>query len=155
MIDSPFGPLKLVASDQGLSAVLWAQNRFHFTEANELSQVDSPLLSEAEKQLREYFKGHRKSFSLPLDPQGTDFQKTVWKALRDIPYGKTWSYGELARSIERPRAVRAVGAANGKNPLAIIVPCHRVIGANGKLVGFSGGLPVKEKLLQIESKQKA
>lgn len=111
------------------------------------------LLIKTQQQLDEYFAGQRQQFELPLAPQGTPFQLQVWQALSAIPYGKTWSYAQLAEHIGNPRSVRAVGAANGKNPIAIIIPCHRVIGANGSLVGFGGGLATKEKLLVLESSQ--
>jgi methylated-DNA-[protein]-cysteine S-methyltransferase len=104
------------------------------------------------KQLREYFAGQRADFDLPLAPEGTEFQRTVWRNLRDIPYGETISYGELAKRVGNPKASRAVGAANGQNPIPIVIPCHRVIGANGKLTGFGGGLPTKEALLALETK---
>jgi methylated-DNA-[protein]-cysteine S-methyltransferase len=107
----------------------------------------------AVKQLREYFAGRRAEFDLPLAPEGTEFQRTVWRNLQDIPYGETISYGELAKRVGNPKASRAVGAANGQNPIPIVIPCHRVIGANGKLTGFGGGLPTKEALLALETKQ--
>ena len=110
-------------------------------------------LEEAARQLREYFSGNRREFDLPLTPQGTDFQRSVWRELQNIPYGRTISYGELARRIGHSNASRAVGAANGANPIPIVIPCHRVIGANGKLTGFGGGLALKEKLLAHESRQ--
>jgi methylated-DNA-[protein]-cysteine S-methyltransferase len=114
------------------------------------AESEKGAVGEAVKQLREYFAGRRAEFDLPLEPAGTPFQLTVWKALSDIPYGETISYGELAKRVGNPNASRAVGAANGKNPLPIVVPCHRVIGANGKLTGFGGGLPTKEALLALE-----
>jgi methylated-DNA-[protein]-cysteine S-methyltransferase len=114
------------------------------------SNQDNPLLTAAAAQLQEYFAGRRRRFDLPLDPQGTEFQRRVWKALEAIPYGQTRNYRQVAESVGAPRAVRAVGAANGRNPLPIVVPCHRVIGADGKLVGYAGGLPVKRVLLDIE-----
>jgi methylated-DNA-[protein]-cysteine S-methyltransferase len=113
------------------------------------------VLAEASRQLKEYFAGERQDFDLPLGPEGTQFQKTVWRKLRDIPYGETISYGELAKRVGNPKASRAVGAANGQNPLPIVVPCHRVIGANGKMTGFGGGIPVKEALLALESRQRS
>ncbi|MDO4681212.1 MAG: methylated-DNA--[protein]-cysteine S-methyltransferase [Lautropia sp.] len=112
-------------------------------------------LIDTRQQLDEYFAGRRQQFELPLAPQGTPFQQQVWQALRDIPYGQTWHYGQLARHIGNPRSVRAVGAANGRNPIAIIIPCHRVIGANGALVGFGGGLRTKARLLALESAQQS
>lgn len=150
-MDSPVGRLKLVASDKGLAAVLWKNDsprRVHLTDL--VKDIDHPVLRQAEKQLREYFAGKRRSFSLPLDMQGTPFQKNVWHALLEIPFGETRSYGELARLLGRPSASRAVGAANGRNPLSIVVPCHRVIGTSGKLTGFAGGLETKAHLLELE-----
>lgn len=110
----------------------------------------TPLLQEAQKQLNEYFAGTRKKIELPIHLQGTKFQQKVWKALQQIPYGETRSYGEIAASIGNPKASRAIGGANNKNPIMIIVPCHRVIGADGSLVGFGGGLPAKKYLLDLE-----
>jgi methylated-DNA-[protein]-cysteine S-methyltransferase len=112
-----------------------------------------PVLLETERQLNDYFDGKRKAFSLELDPQGTEFQKKVWAALLTIPFGETRSYTQIAKQIKSPKAVRAVGAANGKNPISIVTPCHRVIGANGKLTGFAGGLENKARLLALESRQ--
>lgn len=111
---------------------------------------ETPLLKKAGEQLQEYFAGKRNSFELPLAPQGTKFQQNVWKELQAIPYGETRSYGEVAKSIGNPNACRAVGMANNKNPISIFIPCHRVIGANGKLVGYGGGLDIKEYLLKLE-----
>lgn len=113
-------------------------------------QNDHLILSTAEKQLKEYFAGQRKKFEVPIDPMGTDFQKAVWKELSKVPYGKTINYGEQAKRLGKPNAARAVGAANGKNPIGIIVPCHRVIGASGSLTGFAGGLDKKKFLLELE-----
>jgi methylated-DNA-[protein]-cysteine S-methyltransferase len=112
-----------------------------------------PILIEAERQLSEYFAGKRTRFDLPLQPDGTEFQKKVWRALREIPFGKTKSYLDLARAISSPKASRAVGAANGKNPLSIVVPCHRVVGADGALTGFAGGLATKAALLTLEARR--
>ncbi|MEJ5062553.1 methylated-DNA--[protein]-cysteine S-methyltransferase [Erwinia sp. MYb375] len=151
MMHSPVGELKLVASEQGLAAILWENDdpkRVRFRP--QLEDTQNATLQEAERQLREYFAGHRQQFSLPLDFIGTAFQKQVWAALVTIPFGETRSYGEIAQQIGNPTAVRAVGAANGKNPLSIIAPCHRVIGANGKLTGFAGGLVTKAFLLRLE-----
>ena len=111
---------------------------------------ETPLVKEACRRLSEYLKGERKIFDLPLNPKGTDFQKCVWRALCDIPYGETRTYKQIAEAIGNPKAVRAVGMANNRNPITIIVPCHRVIGANGKLVGYGGGLEMKEFLLRLE-----
>jgi len=154
-IDSPVGPLTLVASDKGLRALLWgdeidARARLGPIEGGE----DDPngFLSATITQLAEYFAGQRRSFDIPLDPVGSDFQQTAWLALRTIPYGETVSYGEQARRLGDPRKARAVGAANGKNPISIIVPCHRVVGADGSLTGFGGGIETKAWLLDHERK---
>lgn len=151
-ITSPVGALKLVASQRGLSAILWENDKPRRVRLGELVvSPDHPVLLQAERELTEYFAGERTSFSLPLDPAGSEFQKTIWSALSTIPYGQTRSYGELARQIGNPKASRAVGAANGKNPLLIVVPCHRAIGADGSLTGFAGGLEVKRYLLSLEA----
>lgn len=154
MMHSPVGELKLVATEQGLAAVLWENDdpkRVRFRPQQE--DIQNATLQEAERQLREYFAGQRQRFTLPLDFIGTEFQKQVWAALVTIPFGETRSYGEIARQIGNPTAVRAVGAANGRNPLSIIAPCHRVIGSNGKLTGFAGGLTTKAFLLRLEGGQ--
>jgi methylated-DNA-[protein]-cysteine S-methyltransferase len=151
-IPSPVGRLTLVASDAGLAAVLWENDsprRVPITVAGE--DAKHPVLREAERQLKEYFAGKRTSFDLPLDFHGTDFQKRVWKALLKIPFGETRSYAQIARALGKPTAMRAVGAANGRNPISIIAPCHRVIGKNGQLTGFAGGLKAKAHLLALES----
>jgi len=156
MIFTPVGELKLVASDSGLAGILWENDdpkRTRFLP--QVCQDDHPVLNETERQLREYFAGLRRCFELPLDFVGTEFQKKVWQALVAIPFGETRSYSEIAREIGHPMAVRAVGAANGRNPLSIVAPCHRVIGANGKLTGFAGGLDIKAFLLALEAPQKA
>jgi methylated-DNA-[protein]-cysteine S-methyltransferase len=151
---SPVGPLKLVASDEGLTAILWKNDSPGRVPLNDLIEnPDHPVLRAAEKQLREYFAGKRSRFDLKLDFVGTPFQKKVWRALLKIPFGETRSYGDIARQVGSPKAVRAVGAANGRNPISIVAPCHRVIGSNGKLIGFAGGLPVKEYLLEMERKR--
>lgn len=142
IMDSPLGPLKITARDRGISGIAFC--------VDPVRETEHPLLKETEKQLREYFAGRRKVFDLPLDLQGTEFQKLVWQALRDIPYGATRSYGEIARVIGRPKAARAVGMANHVNPIVIVVPCHRVIGADGRLTGYGGGLDKKEYLLKHE-----
>lgn len=150
-MDSPVGRLKLIGSDKGLAAVLWENDDPNRVRVREYVNDDShPVLIEAERQLNEYFKGERQSFSLELDPIGTDFQKKVWNILSTIPYGKTITYGDIARQLGDIKTVRAVGAANGKNPISIIVPCHRVIGASGELTGFAGGLEAKAWLLERE-----
>jgi methylated-DNA-[protein]-cysteine S-methyltransferase len=114
-----------------------------------------PILAAASKQLQEYFAGDRRDFTIPLDLEGTDFQRAAWLALADVPYGETASYGEQAERIGRPRASRAVGAANGKNPVPIVLPCHRIVGADGSLTGFAGGLEMKERLLAHERAQQS
>jgi methylated-DNA-[protein]-cysteine S-methyltransferase len=152
VVDSPVGQLKLVASDKGLAAILWQDDDPRRVRLSPLVEdPDNPFLVETERQLGAYFAGKLKSFTVPLDFKGTEFQKSVWKALLTIPFGETRSYGEIARQIGRPTAVRAVGAANGRNPISIIAPCHRVVGSTGELTGFAGGLAVKERLLGIES----
>lgn len=151
IIDSPVGQLKLVASERGLAAILWENDSPRRVPLGEVIESENdPVLLETERQLREYFAGQRKEFALPMDFWGTEFQKRVWSALLTIPFGETRSYAQIAEQIGCPAAVRAVGAANGKNPLSIIAPCHRVIGSNGKLTGFAGGLETKAKLLSME-----
>jgi len=150
---SPIGPLLLVASDRGLvrlefhgdTKLDWLQSREKADWAE-----SSEKLKLFRRELEEYFAGKRREFTFPLDLRGTDFQKKCWRALLHIPYGETRSYADIARAIGRPKAVRAVGGANHQNPVAIVVPCHRVIGSGGSLTGYGGGLPLKEKLLQLE-----
>ena len=149
---SPIGPLLLAAEDSGLREIRFA-NGEHPASPDSTWQEDPSQLVEPIRQLRAYFAGELETFDLPLKPQGTPFQIKVWKLLCDIPYGETISYGELARRIGNPKASRAVGLANGSNPIPIIIPCHRVIGSNGKLTGYGGGLPIKEKLLALERRQ--
>ena len=150
---TPVGKLKLVAGPRALVAVLWEQEKPNrVTLAAPKLDTQQPILLDAERQLREYFSGTRTEFDLPVELNGSEFQKKVWHALREIPFGETRSYLYLAKAIGAAKAVRAVGAANGKNPLSIIVPCHRVVGANGELTGFAGGLEVKAKLLAHEGK---
>jgi methylated-DNA-[protein]-cysteine S-methyltransferase len=144
-IDSPFGPVRLYANDAGLTHVYVSSE--HGPQA---TQRETPILARTAAQLVEYFAGTRRVFDLPLAASGTPFQQRVWQALTTIELGTTWSYGELARAIGNPTASRAVGAANGKNPIWLIVPCHRVIGANGTLTGYAGGLPIKQALLEHE-----
>ena len=148
---SPVGQLKLVANEQALVAILWDNenpNRVRLAEL--IEDVSHPILLNTQQQLIEYFSGQRKVFDILLDFEGTDFQKQVWSALLTIPYGETRSYKQIAQQLGNEKAVRAVGAANGKNPISIIAPCHRVIGAGGALVGFAGGLDKKEILLRLE-----
>lgn len=150
---SPVGELKLIANQRGLAGVLWENDKMsrvsHLSGAVAVNDV--PILHEAETQLTEYFAGSRKQFTLDLDFVGTDFNKLVWQALLTIPYGETRTYGQIAKQIGDASKSRAVGSANAKNPISIIAPCHRVIGANGKLTGFAGGLRVKAFLLNLES----
>jgi len=152
---SPVGVLTLIANDAGLSAVLWENDNPKRVRVGDLiAAPDHPILVEAEHELRAYFAGERTSFSVPLAAAGTAFQKTAWAALLTIPYGETRSYGELARQIGNPKASRAVGAANGRNPISIIVPCHRAIASDGALTGFAGGLEAKRYLLALEARAK-
>ncbi|MGH8157758.1 MAG: methylated-DNA--[protein]-cysteine S-methyltransferase [Rhodanobacter sp.] len=155
-MDSPIGTLRLVADSRGLREI-WFERERHPKKAHPgwiraAEPLASAPIAAARAQLEEYFAGERQQFELPLHPVGTPFQLTVWHELGRIPYGVTISYGELARRIEQPLAVRAVGAANGRNPLPIILPCHRVIGADGSLTGFGGGLPTKRFLLAMEDR---
>jgi methylated-DNA-[protein]-cysteine S-methyltransferase len=150
-VESPVGKLKLMASANALVAILWEREPPNRISAMLEYDPQQPILLETQRQLKEYFAGTRNEFNLPLEPAGTEFQKKVWRALREIPFGQTRSYLDLAKSIGSAKAVRAVGAANGKNPLSIVVPCHRVVGANGTLTGFAGGLEVKAKLLAHEA----
>lgn len=145
--DSPIGTLKLWSDGRGLHAIEFEGR--HTDDAGTGAREDA-LLRRCRQQLLEYFRGERRHFDLPLAAPGTAFQLEVWRALREIPYGEVRSYRDLARSIGRPRAVRAVGAANGRNPLPIVVPCHRVIGSDGSLTGFAGGLVLKRRLLDLE-----
>jgi methylated-DNA-[protein]-cysteine S-methyltransferase len=150
--ESPLGPLLLAADEAGL-------RRIEFATAGRAASPDSDWRKDAKpfretvRQLRAYFAGELEAFTLTLAPEGTPFQREVWRRLCEIPYGQTISYGELARRIGNPKASRAVGLANGSNPIPIVIPCHRVIGSNGKLTGYGGGLPIKEKLLALERRQ--
>ena len=148
---SPVGELTLVATDAGLTAILWENDDPDRVRLGAMvERGDDPILAATEQQLNAYFAGTLTRFTVPLDFQGTDFQKSVWAALLTIPFGETRSYGEIARQIGRPSASRAVGAANGRNPISIIAPCHRVIGSSGALTGFAGGLEAKAYLLGME-----
>jgi methylated-DNA-[protein]-cysteine S-methyltransferase len=150
-VASPVGILRLLASDEALVGVYFEEHRG--TPAVEARPVRSrPILDRAERELAEYFAGTRTRFTVPVEARGTAFQRAVWGALREIPFGERRSYAELARAVGRPRAVRAVGAANGKNPLSIVVPCHRVVGSDGSLTGYAGGLAAKERLLALETR---
>ena len=151
---SPVGTLTLVASDAGIRAVLWPSDdhkRVSLPDDQKLGSTH-PVLARSAQQLSEYFAGDRQDFDRPLDPEGTDFQQQAWLALRTIPYGETVSYGEQAALMGDKNKARAVGAANGRNPISIIVPCHRVVGSNGSLTGFAGGIESKRWLLEHESK---
>ena len=147
-IESPIGPLTLVAAQGALVEIQFTGQG---VRVNTEEEIQDPVLATCAEQLEQYFSGQRRAFDLPLAPRGTEFQRAVWSALATIPFGELRSYSDIARDIGRPRAVRAVGAANGRNPLPIIVPCHRVIGSNGTLTGFAGGLEAKRRLLQLES----
>ena len=152
-IDTPVGELRIVGGPNGLRAILWGAEdvaRIASIDEADLREGRTPLLDKAVEQLEEYFAGSRRDFDLPLDPLGTPFQQSAWMVLRTIPYGKTISYGQQARQLGDPNKARAVGAANGKNPLSIVVPCHRVIGSGGHLTGFAAGLDVKSWLLDHE-----
>ncbi|MBH3343577.1 methylated-DNA--[protein]-cysteine S-methyltransferase [Pseudomonas parafulva] len=154
LMPSPVGTLTLVSQDQRLSAVLWEQERENRVRLGPLQREDRcPVLIETARQLGEYFAGRRQRFDLALSFTGTAFQRQVWDALLSIPFGETRTYGQIAQQIGNPSAVRAVGAANGRNPISIIAPCHRVIGASGGLTGFAGGLAAKQLLLALEGRQ--
>jgi len=150
VMPSPVGPLLLAADDTSLQCIEFEHPRHPSAHARSGQAGENAVLREARRQLEEYFEGTRRTFALPLAPRGTAFQQQVWMALRDIPYGETISYAQLAQRLDMPTATRAVGAANGRNPLPIVVPCHRVIGADGSLTGFGGGLPTKRFLLELE-----
>ncbi len=149
-IDSPVGPLLLAADNAGLRLIEFHTPRHPMSRLHDWREGDNEVLDLTRKQLDEYFDGKRRDFDLPLAPQGTAFQEQVWRTLATIPYGETISYSQLAQRVGKPTAMRAVGAANGRNPLPIVLPCHRVIGADGSLTGFGGGLPTKQFLLQLE-----
>jgi len=151
-IESPIGPLLLAADDAGLRQILFVNGR-HPAKPESSWKEDRVPHGETIRQLKAYFAGHLENFDLQLAPEGTPFQLGVWRSLCEIPFGQTISYGELASRIGNPKASRAVGLANGSNPIPIVIPCHRVIGSNGKLTGYGGGLPIKEKLLALERRQ--
>jgi methylated-DNA-[protein]-cysteine S-methyltransferase len=154
LMDSPVGQLKLVANGERLAAILWENDKPNRVRLGDsIEENERPVLVETKRQLKEYFAGTRQAFDLALDFQGTEFQKKVWHALLTIPFGQTRSYAEIARQIGNVNAVRAVGAANGRNPISIVAPCHRVIGASGELTGFAGGLANKMLLLSLEAGQ--
>lgn len=145
LFDTPLGLMGLAAEDEAITR-LYLPGR----PTPRIMPHETPVLAEGRRQLEEYFAGERREFDLPLAPEGTAFQKQVWAALRDIPYGETRTYGQIAATLGRPKACRAVGMANHRNPLAILIPCHRVVGANGTLTGYAGGLDMKQKLLELE-----
>jgi methylated-DNA-[protein]-cysteine S-methyltransferase len=147
---TPIGKLTIAVDDSGLRHVLFENNKYD-ARGRDSWKRDKAAGRAAREQLEEYFAGERHVFDLELNPEGTEFQRRTWLTLADIPFGATWSYGELARKVGSPKAVRAVGAANGRNPLPLILPCHRVIGSDGSLTGFGGGLPLKQWLLAHES----
>jgi methylated-DNA-[protein]-cysteine S-methyltransferase len=148
---SPVGVLTLLANQHALTAVLWENDDPNRVKVPEnITEKETEVLSETKRQLDEYFEGKRQVFELPIEMYGTDFQKMIWGELIQIPFGQTRTYGQLAKKISQPTASRAVGAANGRNPISIIVPCHRVIGNDGKLTGFAGGLDAKQTLLKLE-----
>jgi methylated-DNA-[protein]-cysteine S-methyltransferase len=154
-IESPVGWLRLFTTETSLAAILWENENPRRVRLGEIVPDDRhPMLLKTERQLKEYFDGQRKRFDLELDFAGTPFQQRVWRALLTIPYGETRSYSGIARQIGDPTAIRAVGAANGRNPISIVVPCHRVLGSNGKLTGFAGGLDAKAFLLALEAPQR-
>lgn len=151
IIKSPVGPLTLVIKDQILQAILWDNDKPNRVKLDQMTEdKKDPILLETERQLNEYFSGKRKTFNLPMEACGTPFQEEVWEALNQIPYGVTCTYKDIAVKINRPAAVRAVGTAIGRNPISIIIPCHRVIGTDGSLTGFAGGLDRKRLLLDLE-----
>lgn len=145
--DTPIGRIGIAENGKGITDIFFAAAE----SPKDAALEETELLNDAAKQLTDYLAGKRKDFELPLSPEGTEFQKAVWEALLTIPYGETRTYKQIAEQIGNPKACRAVGMANNKNPISIIVPCHRVIGSNGKLVGYGGGLEVKKKLLELES----
>jgi methylated-DNA-[protein]-cysteine S-methyltransferase len=149
-VDSPVGPLLLAADDEGLRLVEFESPKHPAKVGADWQEGSNAVIDATQLQLAEYFAGKRRGFDLPLSPQGTEFQRSVWWTLADIPYGETISYAQLASRVGKPSATRAVGAANGRNPLPIVLPCHRVIGADGSLTGFGGGLPTKQFLLSLE-----
>lgn len=154
-LDSPVGRLRLVATDQGLSRLLFDRHAGEDSgsENGHTESDEHPVLATAAAQLSEYFAGQRREFDIPLDLAGTEFQRAAWTALAGVPYGETRSYRQQAEAIGRPKAVRAIGAANGRNPVPIVLPCHRIVGSDGSLTGYGGGLSIKEYLLNHERAQ--
>lgn len=155
IIDTPVGLLKVVVSENALVAILWDNEKPNRVRLDTMIEdKKNTLLLAVEKQLKEYFLKQRTKFDLPLETDGTPFQQEVWQLLYQIPYGTTWTYKEMAQAVDRPLAVRAVGTAIGRNPISIILPCHRVVASDGSLAGFAGGLPRKKILLDLESKHR-
>ena len=151
-LDSPWGGMLIAASDQGISGIYFNRQKYHPKRGKEWQHAPGNAhLKRARKQLGEYFAGKRREFDLELDPAGSDFQKRVWKAISGVPYGETISYGELARRAGFSEGARAAGAATGRNPISIVVPCHRIVGSSGKLTGYAGGLDKKRALLALEA----
>ncbi len=146
--NTPIGPLCICADEQAITKISFKK----IIESESLEE-ETPIIKQAFEQLTEYFNGERKHFDLPLNPQGTVFQKRVWSVLQSIPYGETWSYKQVATAVGNAKASRAVGMANNRNPIPIVVPCHRVIGTNGALVGYAGGIEIKKSLLEVENKK--
>ncbi len=147
VIDTKIGLLRIVENGRAITHVVFRAEKF----PSDVTEKSTVLLRKAAKQVAEYLNGKRTVFDLPLEPAGTEFQKSVWAALQTIPYGETRSYGDIAKQIGNPKSCRAVGMANNRNPISIVIPCHRVIGADGSLVGYGGGLELKQKLLELES----
>jgi methylated-DNA-[protein]-cysteine S-methyltransferase len=152
-LETPIGTLMIAGDSDTICRIDFPKDGRASKPEADWTESARGAVAHALRQLREYFAGKRTDFDLPLAPAGTVFQRAVWRRLQEIPYGETISYGELAQRIGNPKASRAVGAANGQNPIPIVIPCHRVIGANGKLTGFGGGLPTKEALLALEARQ--
>lgn len=150
-VDSPIGELHLFAGEKGLTGLYMNTHRDELPAVQSVDLADNPHLAQAAQELTEYFQGNRREFAVTLDPHGTAFQVRVWNELLNIPFGKTISYGELAKRLGDPLLTRAVGTANGQNPVSIIIPCHRVIGANGHLTGYGGGIDKKRWLLDLEA----
>ena len=147
--NSPIGAIRIIENGKAITSLKFVINNPE--PPPDAEEKETPLIKEAIKQLTEYFTGNRKVFDVPVETQGTEFQKSVWKALCTIPYGETRSYKQIAESVHCPKGARAVGMANNRNPVSIIIPCHRVIGADGSLTGYASGLPNKQKLLQLEA----
>lgn len=153
VVTSPVGDLTIVGGDRGLRAVLWPTDSPRRVPLDDLVDGHHPVIDEVARQLDEYFDGTRRDFDLPLDLVGTEFQVAVWRSLAEIPYGETRSYAQQAQRLGRPTATRAVGAANGRNPVSVVLPCHRVVGANGSLTGYAGGVVAKQWLLDHERRE--